>query len=456
MKVSEFAKLIGKEAYNFKEREIKGFSIDTRTIKEGEMFIAIKTDRDDGHRFIEDAKRKGACSYLLSYKRRSIDLDAFENLFFVGDTVQTIQKAAKNLVSKKVSDSVAITGSAGKTTTKELTYHIFKSYFKTRSTLGNFNNTLGLPLSILNTVDEKIDYFIAELGMSYKGEIKRLIDILNPNIRVWLNVYPAHIGNFGSIEEVRDAKAEILLNQDPDTVIVYNYDDILVKSKVDRAIGVKYSFGKADGADLKIKKCETGLNSSILVLEFEGKDIVLKSSLVGDFNCYNIAASVLTALLANVSIEKIKESVESFVPLENRGRFVIKDRILLYNDCYNSNPEALKRIISHFSSVEHKGRKVAIIGDMLELGGFSEEMHREIGKLLNKSDFDLIITWGKDARFINSEVEGKAKFHFEKNINVAEEINNIVKEGDLIIVKASRGMKGEVIIDEIIKKWGEK
>ena len=455
MKVSEFAKLIEKEAYNFKEREITGFSIDSRKLKNGEMFIAVRTEKNDGHNFIEDAKRKGASSYLLSYKRRSIDLDAFENLFFVGDTVSTLQKAAKNLVKQRIMKSVAITGSAGKTTTKELTYHIFKDYYKTRATVGNFNNTLGLPLSILNRVNENIDFFIAEFGMSYRGEIKKLVDILKPDIRVWLNVFPAHIGNFGSIEEVREAKAEILLDQTPETIVVYNFDDILVKSRVDRAVGVKYSFGKGAGSDLKILECITNIDHSILKFGFDGREFELKTNLAGEHNCYNVAASVLTSLLAEIPLEKIKERVETFKPIENRGKFVLKEPILLFNDCYNSNPEALKRVIEHFSSVKHNGRKVAIIGDMLELGEFSEEMHREIGRHLNQTDFDIILTWGNDSRFICEEITGKQTYHFDKNTDVAKQINSIIKEGDLIFVKASRGMHGEVIIDEIIKKWSE-
>ncbi len=455
MRVSEFSRLLGKEPYNFKEREITGFSIDSRKLKNGEMFIAVKTDRNDGHNYIEDAKAKGASSYLLSYKR-SIELDSFENLFFVGDTVAALQKAASNLAKIRIKKSVAITGSAGKTTTKELIFHIFKSFYNTKSTIGNFNNTLGLPISILNEVDSKIDFFIAEFGMSYKGEIKRLIEILKPDIRVWLNVLPAHIGNFGSIEEVREAKAEILLNPDPDTVFVYNFDDILVKSRVDRSVGVKYSFGKGMGADLRIVDCKTMLDNSILTLEYENHTFDLKTNLVGEYNCYNVAASVLTALLAEIPIEKIRESVESFFPVEDRGRFVLKGDIALFNDTYNSNPEALKRVLKHFSIKEYRGRKVAIIGDMLELGDFSEQMHRDIGKFLESSDFDIVITWGEDSVFINKELKKKVNFHFEKNADVAKEINNILKKGDLVIVKASRGMQGEIIVKEIEEKWRDK
>lgn len=454
MKVSEFAKLIGKEAYNFKERDIKGFSIDSRNLQKGEMFIAIKTDKNDGHNYLESARKKGASSYLLSFKRKSLDLDLYKNMFFVGDTVSAMQKAAKNLAEQRIKKSVAITGSAGKTTTKELTYHIFKSYYNSRATGGNFNNTLGMPLSILNTVDEKIDYFIAEFGMSFKGEIKKLINILKPDIRVWLNVLPVHIGNFGSIEEIKEAKSEILLNQKPNSVIVYNNDDILVKSAVDRSVGVKYSFGKGQNVDLRINGSKTMLDYSVFNFRYEGKDFALKTRLIGKHNCYNVAASVLTALVEDIPLEIIKESVESFEPIENRGKFVLKDRVFLFNDTYNSNPEALKRVLRHFSEAEYEGRKVAIIGDMLELGAFSEEMHRDIGRFLDTSEFDIIITWGKEAGYISEEIKGKEKFHFEKNTEVCGSLKDFIKEGDLIVVKASRGMHGELIVDEILKKWG--
>ena len=456
MKMSEFAKLLSKEAYNFKECEIDGFSIDSRKIGKNQVFIAIKTEKNDGHNYLEDALKKGACGFLVSYKRRSLDLDAFPNLFFVADTVSALQKAAKKHAENKIKKSVAITGSAGKTTTKELIFHIFKSYYKTKCTPGNFNNTLGLPLSILNEVKDNIDYFVAEFGMSYKGEIAKLVEILNPDIRVWLNVFSAHLGNFNSIEEIREAKAEILLKQSPNNLVVYNIDDIFVKSSVERSVGIKYSFGKSEKADLRIVRCLTFLDYSEITFAYENAEFTVKTNLTGEHNCYNVAAAILTALLADIPLRNVIESCENFIPVKNRGFFEIKGDIFLFNDTYNSNPEALKRVITHFSSVPHNGRKVIIVGDMLELGKFSERKHREIGKLLNESNFDLIITWGKESEFINMELKNKENYHFGKNTDVVDKLENLIKSGDLVVVKASRGMRGEVIVDAIKEKWGEK
>lgn len=456
MKVSEFEKLLGRKAENFKETEIAGFSIDTRKIKKGEMFIAVKTENNDGHNYVKDAFEKGAKAYLLSSKKLDINPDLLSNIFFVKNTVSALQKAAQNLAQKMIGKSIAITGSAGKTTAKELIYAILRNYFKTEATYGNYNNTLGVPLSILNRVKEKVDFFVAEFGMSYKGEIKTLVEMLRPAYRVWLNVLPAHIGNFKSIEDVKDAKSEILLNPDPETTIVYNADDVLVKSAVDRATGIKFSFGVGENCDLRIEKCETFLDYSMVKLNYLGRKMEFKTKLVGVHNCYNIAASVLTGLIAGVPLEVIKESVENFEPVENRGIFALKDKIYLFNDCYNSNPEALKKVISHFSSVRFSGRKVAVIGDMLELGDFSEDLHREIGKMLEESSFDVIITWGNYSSFINEEVKTKENFHFSSEKEVAKNINQLIRENDLIVVKASRGMHGEVIIDQILKKWGKR
>lgn len=456
MKVSEFEKLLGKKPENFKEAEIKGFSIDTRKIQEGEMFIAVKTNKNDGHNYVKDAFEKGAIAYLLSSKKVCVNPDLLSNIFIVKNTVLALQKAAQSLATKKIGKSIAITGSAGKTTTKELIYAIIKNYFKTEATSGNYNNTLGVPLSILNTVKDKVDFFVAEFGMSYKGEIKALVEMLRPAYRVWLNVLPAHIGNFKSIEEVKDAKSEILLNPDPETTIIYNADDVLVKSSLDRATGIKFSFGMGENCDLKIEKCETFLDYSMVKLNYLGKEMDFKVKLVGVHNCYNIAAAVLTGLVAGVPLEVIKASVENFEPVENRGVFTLRGKIYLFNDCYNSNPEALKRVISHFSSLEFSGRKVAVIGDMLELGDFSEDLHREIGKILEKSSFDVIITWGKYSSFINEEVKTKENFHFSTEKEVAENINQLIRENDLVVVKASRSMHGEVIIDQILKKWGKR
>lgn len=456
MKVSDFEKLIGKKPENFKETEIAGFSIDTRKIKKGEMFIAVKTDKNDGHNYVKDAFEKGAKAYLLSSKKLDINFNLLSNIFLVKNTVSALQKAAQNLAKKMIERSIAITGSAGKTTTKELIYAILRDYYKTEATSGNYNNTLGVPLSILNRVKGKVDFFVAEFGMSYKGEIKTLVEMLRPAYRVWLNVLPAHIGNFQSIEEVRDAKSEILFNPDPETTIVYNADDVLVKSAVDRATGIKFSFGMGESCDLRIEKCQTFLDYSMVKLNYLGREMDFKTKLVGVHNCYNIAAAILTGFIAGVPLEVIKASVENFEPVENRGVFALKDKIYLFNDCYNSNPEALKRVISHFSSLRFSGRKVAVIGDMLELGDFSEDLHREIGRILEKSLFDVIITWGEYSSFINEEVKTKKTFHFKTEREVAENINGIIRENDLVVVKASRGMHGEVIVEEILKGWGKR
>ncbi len=456
MKVSDFEKLIGKKPENFKETEIAGFSIDTRKIKKGEMFIAVKTDKNDGHNYVKDAFEKGAKAYLLSSKKLDINFNLLSNIFLVKNTVSALQKAAQNLAKKMIERSIAITGSAGKTTTKELIYAILRDYYKTEATSGNYNNTLGVPLSILNRVKGKVDFFVAEFGMSYKGEIKTLVEMLRPAYRVWLHVLPAHIGNFQSIEEVRDAKSEILFNPDPETTIVYNADDVLVKSAVDRATGIKFSFGMGESCDLRIEKCQTFLDYSMVKLNYLGREMDFKTKLVGVHNCYNIAAAILTGFIAGVPLEVIKASVENFEPVENRGVFALKDKIYLFNDCYNSNPEALKRVISHFSSLRFSGRKVAVIGDMLELGDFSEDLHREIGRILEKSLFDVIITWGEYSSFINEEVKTKKTFHFKTEREVAENINGIIRENDLVVVKASRGMHGEVIVEEILKGWGKR
>ncbi len=456
MKISEFSKLLGKKPVNFRECEINEFVIDSRIMQKGDFFVAIKTDKNDGHNYLEHAKEKGACGYLASAHKRSLDFENFSNIFVVGDTVAALQNAASKHIELKAEKKIAITGSAGKTTTKELIAHIFKLHYKTASTIGNFNNTLGLPLSILNNVKSRVDYFVAELGMSYRGEISRLIKILKPQIRIWLNVYSAHLGNFESIEELRDAKGEILNNADPYTVTLYNYDDILIKTRVENTVGIKYSFGKKSGADLKIENCKTYLDKTYLTLVFEGEKIQLESMLVGEHNCYNIAASVLVAILEGIPEEKIKQGVKTFIPVENRGRFVLKKGIYLFNDCYNSNPEALKKVINHFSLSEFKGRKVAVIGDMLELGRFSEDKHGEIGELLNRSDIDVVITWGKDMKFCYNLLNKKERYHFDTSEDVAKQIGNIVKEGDLVFVKASRGMKGEVIVNTLIEIWGGK
>jgi len=449
MKLSEFIDLTGQNPNKFKDFEINKFSIDSRNIEKGDVFVAIKTETNNGNLFAEDAASKGAEGFILS-KKCSVDLESLNNVFLKKEPIAFLGKASGIWLEKNADKVIAITGSAGKTTTKALISHVLKTTFKAECSEGNYNNTIGLPLTILTNVSSPLDYYIAEMGMSFKGEINTLISFYKPNVRIWLNVLTAHLGNFENIDELREAKAEILNNRLPDDIIIFNNDNLLVKTRVQQEIGPKLSFGFSEGSDLFIKEFKSTLTETQMAFSFDKEDYNVKYNLSGKHNCYNVAAGILTSFICGVPFSAIKDSLETFQPVNQRGGVWFVEGITIYDDSYNSNPDALKSVLEMLSSMETEGRKVAVIGDMLELGRFSKGRHNEIGSFINNCDIDVVVCFGEEMRntydVLNDVVE---KHWYPSSEAAAEFIKTIVEYNDVVVVKGSRGMKGEVIISAI-------
>jgi len=452
VRVSELAKWSGRSPENFHDCEISGFCADSRIIKPGEAFVAIRTARADGNRFLSDAEGKGAVAFIASAcpEERA---ERYNNLFLVKDPVHFLGDAAGRLLIARVETRVAVTGSAGKTTTKELIARLLSVSGETLATKGNYNNTIGLPMTVLEQLDHPVIFFVTEMGMSYPGEIRRLVQIVRPDIRVWLNVLTAHIGNFRGIEELRDAKAEILSRRGAEDIIIYNHDDLLVKSRVEQEVGLKYSFGAGMGADFRIVSSRVlSLESAVLDVEYEGRLHRFHHRLPGLHNSYNIAAAVLTALSAGVSLEAVQQVLQDFRPVRHRGRVIQAGPVSIYDDCYNSNPAAVKQVLSMFREVELPGRKIVVLGDMLELGDFSEMRHREIGLMSAGLKFDEVVFFGNKMRDAFESCTATCSW-FEDNRAAAEYLKKNVVPGDVVLIKASRGMHGEVIIEQLREQF---
>lgn len=449
MKLTDFIALIEKNVENLKNFEIRKFEIDSRKVNKGDVFVAIKTENNDGNLFAEDAFNKGAGAFIVSKHLDGL-IEKTNNVLQVKEPIGLIGEASSLWLKKYVEKTVAITGSAGKTTTKALISHILKSKFKTECSEGNFNNTIGLPLTILNNVNTKLDYFVAEMGMSFKGEIGTLVSYYKPSIRVWLNVLTAHLGNFENIDELREAKAEILSNKTPDDIVVFNNDNLLVKTRVNQEIGLKWSYGFNPDSDLLIKSYDSTLTETRMKFQFENKDYEVNYHLCGKHNCYNVAASILTSYLCGVTFEEIISNLDTFQPVAMRGGVWFVDGITIYDDSYNSNPDALKSVLEMLSSVKTEGRKMAVIGDMLELGIFSKGRHKEIGSFINTLALDVVICFGEEMSYayelINNSIE---KHWYPSSSAVADSIKTIIEDKDTVVVKASRGMKGEIVISSI-------
>lgn len=448
MKVSELAKHAGKRPENFRDCEIAGFCNDSRILEAGQAFVAIRTEHANGNDYLPDAKIKGASIIIASFCPDE-NINEYENLFLVKDPTRFLGDAASVLLSERVETRVAVTGSAGKTTVKELIALLLGLSGETLASKGNYNNTIGLPMTVLEQLDHPVRFFVTEMGMSFPGEIQRLVQIVRPNIRVWLNVLTAHIGNFRGIEELRDAKAEILNDREADDILIYNCDDLLVKSRVEAEAGLKYCFGVTVGADFRIVSSRMiNLESAVLDVEYEGRMHRLHHHLAGLHNGYNVAASVLTALLAGVRIEEVQRVLMDFRPVLHRGRLIQAGQISIYDDCYNANPDAVKQVLSMFHEVDVPGRKVVVVGDMLELGQSSNARHREIGVFVTGLRFDETIFFGNEMKSAFENCAAKCRW-FEDTESAAIHVAETVMAGDTVLVKASRGMHGEKVIEKL-------
>jgi len=397
VKLSEIIKWCkGKVNKKFKDFFIEGISTDSRQIKKGEIFIALKGEKYDGHDFVKDAFKKGAVASIVSS-----DYIGNDNLLIkVKDTLYALGDIGKNYRIKLNMHVINITGSDGKTTTKEIIKEILSEKFNTTGTIGNFNNQIGLPLSILQA-DKKTEIGVFEIGMNKKGEIDYLSKISAPNSCVITNIGVAHIGFFKNRKELADAKSEIFGNLIKEKNVFLNKDSdffYYLKGKTDTknliTIGVKKN------ADITGEIIEEEFD--YFIFEYSGEKY--KMNFWNTSFIYSGLFGIAFGKKFGISEKHIKNVLYGLKPLKGRGEF-IKDDIFIIDESYNSNPNSLKNSLLSFERKKFK-RKIAIIGDMAELGKFSNFYHWYIGNLIRNLKIDIIFTFGKESKKI-SEVSGK-------------------------------------------------
>lgn len=430
-------KVINKTADSF-----TGVSIDSRTINEGELFFALKGERLDGHDFLRDAliKGSGAVVHKLSNENK------FENktIILVSNTLVALQKLALYIRIMKNVPVIAVTGSNGKTTTKELIASILSKKYKVLKSQGNLNNHIGLPLSLTRLTD-KHNIVVLEMGASARGDIKELCRIAIPDCGVLTNIGTSHIEGFKDIETIRDTKLEIL-----DTVksIVVNVDDrFLVEGiYISQFKGLIIRYGIENSAEVRASDIKLFEKSSRFLLHLGNKGTIrVNSKLAGRFNIYNILASSAVGYLFDVDIEDIKTAIEEFEGVPMRLKIVDRSGIRFIVDVYNANPASMEAVIKEFARIK-SGRAIAVLGDMLELGDISIDAHRYLGRLLKDLKVDILIGVGKFMRYAVEEFMGES---YLKNSSeeAGELLRQIMKIGDTILVKGSRGMKMEKVLE---------
>ena len=434
------------------EKECKNYSKDTRTIKKGDTYIGIKGEKFDGSSFWKDALNNGAETVIIN----NIKLDEIEeykkqnkNIIQVEDTIKAIgemasykMKIQKEKYNLKV---VGVTGSVGKTSTKDIIANVLSKKYKVLKTEGNNNNHIGLPLTILRLQDEEIA--VIEMGMNHFGEISYLTKIAKPDIAVITNIGTSHIGNLGSRENILKAKLEILEGMDKKKIVINNDNDLLNKWYLENKNNIEiHTFGIKNESEFNAKNIKLKENSSEFICENKNEKINIEVPVGGEHFILNALCGLTVGKLLNLNNQEIKNGIKDFKLTAKRMEINhLKNNITIINDSYNASYESMKASISNLKNMNGE-RKIAVLGDMFELGDFSEKLHKEVGTEIYKNKIDKLYLIGNYSKFIGEEAEkeGYKKeniFYFENKDELFNNLKNNLKSGDVILIKASNGMK---------------
>lgn len=433
---------------------IEGVSTDSRTLKKGHLFVALEGERHDGHKFIPEARDAGAlCVMVRKDKLKNIDqkLKGKITLVAVDDTQKALQDLAFWYRKKFDVKAVAITGSNGKTTTKDMIASVLSQKYKVTKSCRSYNTQIGVPLTLFD-LNEDVEILVVELGASMLGEIKRLTEISQPDIGVITNIASAHLEFFGSFENVIRAKFELLENMSDDKIAVLNSDDesLLEGMKKERKRVV--TFGTTKKADFGAQDISFSDKGEINFL-LNGK-LPIQLKLIGKHNVYNALAAFAVGDLLGVDTEKIIQALQDFTPPDLRMELVEFNRITVINDSYNANPASMENALMALKKMKTSDRKIAVLGDMLELGEKSAKFHIEVGNKVYDCGVNLLVTVGKLSKWIaqgakEAGLKNCSVISFEDKKKATEFLSENLKEGDLVLVKGSRKLKLEELVENL-------
>jgi UDP-N-acetylmuramoyl-tripeptide--D-alanyl-D-alanine ligase len=410
-----------------------GWSIDTRTLKRADVFFAIKGERFDGHAFLETAFEKGALAAVVSEPGEGRGL-----LIRVEDTLAALQRLAVWARNEWGRPIVAVTGSAGKTTTKDAIAELLSVRLRVGKTEGNLNNHLGLPLSLLR-MDQTAEVGVMELGMNHTGEIRFLASVAKPNIGVVTNVGFAHVENFSSIEAIALAKRELVESLGESGTAVLNADDTRVREFAETHTGRVITYGFSESAEVRGENLELASGGS----QFEVDGTLFKTQLAGRHGASNVLAAVAAARAFDIKPAELPEAVARIQPGKMRGQREQWNGITILNDCYNSNPDAALSMLDLLGK-EAGHRRIAVLGEMLELGDWATELHEKVGKHASEQGIDVVVgITGKARKIVEGAIANglpsQNAYYFDTPEEAGTFLRRYVKEGDVLLFKGSRG-----------------
>lgn len=510
MQVQDFLKLInGKIITGSGKTVVNDFYKDSRLVRKNGAYIAIIGEKFDGNDFVEKAIDAGASVCIISKENANVVEKAKKNnttLILVADTLKALQEIAKYKRSLFNIPVMAVTGSVGKTSTKDMIASVLSSKYNTLKTKGNMNNNIGMPMTILELNDENA--MVVEMGMNHFGEIELLTDIAKPTIAVITNIGTAHIGNLGSRENILKAKLEILDGMKKKVIVINNDNDLLHKFYLENKDNPEieiHTYGIENKSEVMGYNIRLGEDSSWFDCNIDN-DLENKSSvnnisirrnhtiendlenrfsvnndsireqntidndLKNEFSVevpvgglhfiYNSLCAITVANLLNLNQSEIKCGIKKFVPTKNRMDITkLKNGVTIINDSYNASFDSMQMLLNYLSNFTAK-RRIAVLGDMLELGEFSKELHEKVGKEVAKNNVDILIVSGENSKYIAEKAikDGMNKenvYYFENGDKIYNFIKKIWRDGDCILFKASNGMRFFEIADKLIAECGK-
>jgi UDP-N-acetylmuramoyl-tripeptide--D-alanyl-D-alanine ligase len=412
------------------------WSIDTRTLEAGDVFFALNA----GYEFAHAALEKGALAAIVD---RPVDYR--EGIVQVGDTLQYLQQLAQTARTDWAGTVIGVTGSAGKTSTKDAIAHVLSAELSVGKTVGNFNNHIGVPLSILR-LPQTCRVGVLEMGMNHAGEIRALCEIARPNIGVVTNVGYAHIEFFDSIDGIALAKRELIEALPPAGTAVLNADDERVARFADVHLGRSVTYGFGEAANIRAEQMDAS--------HFRCQGIEFETQISGRHAISNILAAIATAAVFGIAARHLVEPVRTIAPTKMRGERIERNGITILNDSYNSNPAAVRAMLDVLTDTPAQ-RRIAVLGEMLELGNKTEPLHRDVGCYVAERGIDVLITIRGAARFMAEQagkagLSGSAAYFFETPEEAGHFLQSYARSGDAILFKGSRGVKVERAIEALL------
>jgi UDP-N-acetylmuramoyl-tripeptide--D-alanyl-D-alanine ligase len=463
LSLEEISKAVGGTLSGGSSAKVRGYSIDTRTLNPGDLFFAIRGPRFDGHEFVATAAEKKAAAAVVDvtavgalYERPGGHRPPLQlPLITVASTTEALQQLAREVRRMWGMPIIGVTGSAGKTTTKEMIAAVLGKKFTVLRSVGNLNNEFGLPLCLLR-VERYQNMGVLEMGMSAKGEIRKLASIAEPNEGVVTNVNPVHLEFFKSVDEIADAKAELVESLHDPKVAYLNSDDSRVRAMARKTDGKIVTYGVKSVASFKVQQIQDlGLDGTAFTVHHGRRDLNFVLPLLGQHNVANALAAVAVAATHDVPWEQIHEALSEMKPEKMRGQVIkFREGFAVIDDTYNSNPKALSEMMRFVGRLQGWQRKIVVAGEMLELGTEGAGLHRGCGREAARAGLELLIgVQGQAKEILEGALESgmdRSRLKFAADaVQAGEVLARTVRKGDVVLLKGSRGVKLEQAINTL-------